>query len=333
VIDEKVKFVSGGVINVNFGTVDGADGPPYDAKFGDAAIVGHETGHAADYEEDSTLFLSLSYEEQEVLADESRDKVVKELEEEEDQEMIMVLSRWQGWKLWLSVGAFFSAVLSVAAAAPQFESLNLDLSDAAEIARQVGVNPDLVTQDLVSVKRVELNVLTWSVAQLDFQGSVPADQVVAIELLDEWRLIQFNSQLSKSWDETLRLVTMSRSLNGSDPQALAEDLALILVSPQEKYGRVIVTSADIPVNLLESDTLRDLIRLGYSEAERRDLLLKNLRESIRPPTIDASSGDLIFSTWDYFGGFVVEWSVPLAANQRASYRVLGERIGSWDHRM
>ena len=78
----KVTWVSGGIINVDFATVDSAsaDSPPYDGPYGDAAIVAHEAGHGVHYENDRGAMVSLPYEDQERIADEHRDEVVKQLE-------------------------------------------------------------------------------------------------------------------------------------------------------------------------------------------------------------------------------------------------------------
>ena len=89
--NEGPNFVSGGTINIDFSKVDRSTTQPYAGKFGDAAIMAHETGHGVDYEQtvDKTKWLEDSknrdiYENvRERVADRLRDAVVQELEEHE----------------------------------------------------------------------------------------------------------------------------------------------------------------------------------------------------------------------------------------------------------
>lgn len=81
------QWVSGGVIHIDFNKVGMASVAPYNGTFGDEAIVGHELGHALDYEgrSDKASFIEDNQENYESIleenADEFRDQVLEELEE------------------------------------------------------------------------------------------------------------------------------------------------------------------------------------------------------------------------------------------------------------
>ncbi len=82
-----IDYVSGGVLQIDYGIVDNSADEPYDGKFGDEAILSHEMGHGVMHElSENKLqdFINTPYEIQEDDANSIRDAILGQLRERED---------------------------------------------------------------------------------------------------------------------------------------------------------------------------------------------------------------------------------------------------------
>lgn len=193
-----------------------------------------------------------------------------------------------------------------------------------------GVHADLQRSSEISFSSLKLRAVRVQV--LD---RVPPRDLVFVDVEDDWRLILRNKSLVPDWQETAAraLDELDQAICAIGARQLTEDLARLLLDPDERYGVVVSSPGDIPTNYRSSDVYRDLERRGLDEMSIRSELLRVAPASLDEPraTCADGSGRLVFFTWHYFGGEVAQWTIEASAEVRFERRVLAQGVGSFDY--
>lgn len=201
----------------------------------------------------------------------------------------------------------------------------------AAVLKREGV--EIASPTLLRIEKVHLMALPWSAVRVRVIGRVPAEEAILVHSGKDWKVLLLNKNLATRWGRAITpLLKTTPYPKGLSPSSVAEDLTKLLVDPDERFGKVISTSSDIPAADPLSDPFRDLVRSGKSRKEIRETLLAPLKRHPEGASRQGSGSDSVitFDTWGFFGGEVARWKIGFGRRAKAKRTVCCVYVGSWD---
>jgi hypothetical protein len=199
-----------------------------------------------------------------------------------------------------------------------------------------------VPSELIKRKEIHLKTFKLKAVSVEVLTQIPSVPITFVDINNKWIPLMMSKGLVDHWGRPMAEILEEtfnnihpRTIQDVDSKEIARDLCRLLVDPDGRYGVVLNTVTDIPVDYQSSDVYRDSVRAGMTRPQIKRKLLKKVVIPIDPPNVTKQDGGLClrFFTWHYFGGELCQWTVLIGKSYEIRRKVISVAVGSYDYYM